>query len=74
MALAYAGLGEKRTAIKYLKEAFDLNSPSAIFADLDRGFRPLESEPEFKRLLKRLDKPPANKPFGEQNQPSEGSV
>jgi TolB-like protein/DNA-binding winged helix-turn-helix (wHTH) protein len=62
IAVAYAGIGEKDPAIKYLEMAYHDRDWGMLFLRLERNgwFKPLQSDPRFQAILRRMNFPPQN--------------
>lgn len=57
LARVYAGLGEKRQAIEWLRKAAEAHVTDVTFIGVDPVFDPLRSEPDFQALCARLSVP-----------------
>ena len=59
-AVLYASLGERDQAIGYLEKAFQERCYEMYFLNLERHrlFRPLDSDPRFQEILRRMNFPP----------------
>ncbi len=55
LAVVYAGLGENDQAVMWLEKAYEDRSNSLIFLRVDPEFDGLRANPEFKRLLRKLE-------------------
>lgn len=53
-ALVYAGLGEKKKAIQWLKRASEAHDVGILYVKIDPVLDPLRSDPEFQDLVKRI--------------------
>ena len=53
MALVYAGLGNKKSALEWLKRASDANDVGLLYIKVDPFLDPLRGEPEFQDLVRR---------------------
>jgi len=54
IAADYAALGDKRTAVLWLKTAFDQQDPTLGYLAVDERFASLKTEPQFNELLRQL--------------------
>lgn len=54
LALVYAGLGDKKNAIQWLKRACDVHDVGLLYIKVDPFLDPLRGEPEFRYLVKRV--------------------
>ncbi len=54
IALAYAGLGDKDAAFRWLERAYDEHASFMDGINVTPGFRVLHSDPRFAALLKRM--------------------
>jgi TolB-like protein/Tfp pilus assembly protein PilF len=54
IALVYAGLGDKKSAIQWLKKASDAHDIGLMYIKIDPCLDPLRNEPEFQDLAKRI--------------------
>ena len=50
IALAYAGLGDKRNAIEWLKQAYAAHDIGLLYMKVDPCLDSLRGEPEFQKL------------------------
>ena len=55
MALVFAGLGERDTALDCLERAFDARAVGLVTMKIDRRLAPLQSDPRFRRLLTQMN-------------------
>jgi tetratricopeptide (TPR) repeat protein len=53
LALVYAGLGNKKSALEWLKRASDANDVGLLYIKVDPFLDPLRGEPEFQDLVRR---------------------
>jgi TolB-like protein/Flp pilus assembly protein TadD len=54
IALVYAGLGNKKEALKWLEEAYQAHDVGLVYLKIDPCLDPLRSEPGFADLLRRV--------------------
>jgi TolB-like protein/Tfp pilus assembly protein PilF len=54
IALVYAGLGDKKNALVWLKKAYDAHDVGLLYIKIDPGLDPLRGEPEFQDLIRRV--------------------
>jgi tetratricopeptide (TPR) repeat protein len=54
IALVYAGLGDKKNALVWLKKAYDAHDVGLLYIKIDPGIDPLRGEPEFQDLIRRV--------------------
>ena len=57
VALVYAGLGDKDTALTWLERAFDKRSHWLVWLRLDPRWRDLHSDARFVELVRRMEFP-----------------
>ena len=54
IALVYAGLGEKREALKWLDDAYQAHDVGLVYLKVDPCLDPLRTDPHFDELLRRV--------------------
>lgn len=58
IAVVYAGLGEKDKGLEWLDRAYEERSGFLVYIKCDRRFDPLQPNPRWEDLLKRVGLPP----------------
>lgn len=54
IAMVYAALGENEKAFEYLERGFDERDSRIAFLKVERKWKPIREEPEFRAMLKRV--------------------
>ena len=58
LAIAYAGVGEKESALSALETAYENHDSFLVFAKMMPQFDNIRSDPRFRDLLRRMNFPP----------------
>jgi hypothetical protein len=58
IAIAYAGLGDRRNALTWLERAYAESDPKILFLRSERFWKEYRSEPRYLELLKRMNLDP----------------
>ena len=57
LAFVHSGLGDKEKTLQLLHEAFDQSAAWIVWLSVDPFFRQWKDEPDFKRIVQRLNLP-----------------
>ncbi|HYO62599.1 MAG TPA: protein kinase [Pyrinomonadaceae bacterium] len=55
VAIVYAGLGERESALEWLQKAYEDRHPGMVLMKVDPRFDPLRPDPRFQELLRRVE-------------------